>query len=106
MRVEESEPGTGEEQRIALPCPSARPRPGWHRRWWRKLRTFRRISDFPARPLLCRPRRCEAIRKVCGGVGEQLEIGANHRGMMNLCGGLSRCVARNPPRLSECSDVR
>ena len=36
--VEQSEPGPGGKQRLALPCPSGRPRPGWdRRRRWKGL---------------------------------------------------------------------
>ena len=46
-RVEEREPGAGGEQGIALPCPSARPRPGRNRRGRRRkglpFQGFRRV---------------------------------------------------------------
>ena len=91
--VEQREPGAGGEQRIALPCPSARPRPGRDRRRRRKglvLRGFRR-ARLGSRPR--RGRRRNAVQKVWRAVGEQVEIGANHVGMVNrrrrfvtLCG--------------------
>ena len=62
-RVEQREAGAGEEQRIALPCPSARPRPGRDRRRRRKglpFRGFRRgplRSRAPAEAARERPRR-------------------------------------------------
>ena len=100
-RVEQSEPGAGGKQRIALPCPSARPapRPG-SAAGGGKVLLFRGFRRARLGSRARRERRRNAVLRVWRQIGKQVEIGANHRGMVNSCGGaLSRCVARNPPRL-------
>ena len=67
--VEQREAGAGGEQRIALPCPSARPRPGRHRRRWRnglRFRGFRRGSASLARAVKRRGRAPPSVRNVVG----------------------------------------
>jgi hypothetical protein len=82
--VEQSEPGAGGKQRIALPCPSACPRPG------RDLRRRRRGVPFRGFRLAClgsralRGRRGKALLNIRRQLGEEVEIGANHVGMMSL----------------------
>jgi hypothetical protein len=103
--VKQSEPSACGKQRIALPCPSARPRPGRDRGWRKGLpsRGFRR-ARLGSRPHC--GRRVNAFRRVWGQVCEQLEIGANHLGMVNRWRRFVTLVANNPPRLSWHSDVR
>ena len=56
--VEQSQAGAGGEQGFALPCPSARPRPGRDRRRWRKRLPFRGIRRARLRSRAPRRRRC------------------------------------------------
>ena len=56
--VEQGEAGPGGEQGIALPCPSARPRPGRNRRRRRKGLVFRGFRRFGL-----------GSRRACGGAG-------------------------------------
>ena len=82
--VEQSEAGAGGEQRIALPCPSARPRPGRDRRRRRKGLPFRGFRRAPLRSRRAsRAARERAPPSVWRRVGEQVEIGANHVRMVN-----------------------
>ena len=74
--VEQREPGAGGEQRIALPCPSARPRPGRDRRRWRKglpFRGFRRVR------LGSRPRRGRRGNAFRTGLEAGRRAGRNRR---------------------------
>ena len=94
--------GAGGEQGIALPCPSARPRPGRDRS--RRLEGlavpgFSLVSTWLARA----SRAAQRTRSSGsgGGSASSSRIGANHSAHDEfLCGALSRRLARNPPRLS------
>ena len=83
MGVEEGEPSAGKKQGIALPCPSARPRPGRNRRRRRKCLPFRGFRSARLRSRALAERRSNALPKVCRGVGEQVWVGANHLRMVN-----------------------
>ena len=61
--VEQGEAGAGGEQRIALPCPSARPRPGRDRRRRRKGLRFRGFRRGPAWSARFAARRGNAPRR-------------------------------------------
>ena len=76
--VEEREAGAGGEQGIALPCPSARPRPGRDRRWRGKACLS---GAFAAARLRSRARPSGAGAPSpgsAGGLGTRVRIGANH----------------------------
>ena len=92
--VEQSEPGAGGKQRLALPCPSARPRPGRdRRRRWKGLvlRGFRLRGALCGEPAETAPKgapeRAQAVRR--GGRDRRESLGYDEF----LRGGLSRCVA-------------
>ena len=106
--VEQSEPGAGGEQRIALPCPSAGPRPGRDRR---RRRKGVRVPGFSRGWSWLGARFAGgAGRRSCevgeGGRRARVEIGANHLAMMSLARRFVTFVARNPPRLSWGRHVR
>ena len=98
--VEQREAGAGGEQRIALPCPSARPRPGWdRRRRWKGLpfRGFRR-----GRALLGRPRGAARTRSSgSGGKSESSRVRGESPGHGESFAALCHLLSgENPPRLS------
>ena len=94
-RVEKCEAGAGGEQRIALPCPSARPRPGRDRRRRRKGLAFRGFAGRPLRSArACRSGARNALARVGGRVGNEVEVGANHLAMVNRRRRFVTCFAR------------
>ena len=93
--VEQSEPGAGGKQRIALPCPSARPRPGRDRRRRRKGLPFRgfRRARLGSRAL-SRAAQERASPRVGEGSASRVEIGANHWRMVNASAALCQLIWR------------
>jgi hypothetical protein len=80
--VEQGEADAGKEERIALPSPSARPRPGRDRRRQKRLSLQGVRGGLPRSRALSEPRG-NLLAKVCAGVGEQVGVGANHGAMVN-----------------------
>ena len=96
--VEQGEPGAGGKQRIALPCPSAGPRPGRDRRRRRKglpFRGFRRGSSW-----LARASRAAQKRTPRGSGGASASSSSSARitwAWWVLGGALSPCGAESAP---------
>ena len=105
--VEKREPGAGGKQRTALPCPSARPRPGRDRRRRRKGLPFQGFRRARLGSRARRERRGKALLKVRRAVGEQARDRRESPGHDESCAAVCHAVvARNPPRLSWGGDVR
>ena len=105
ISVEKREAGAGGKQRIALPCPSARPRPGRDRPAAERL-AVPGFSRARLRSRALRGRRRNALVEGLEAVGEEVKIGANHLGMVNPWRRFVTCLRRNPPRLSWGGNVR
>ena len=91
--VEQGEPGAGGEQGIALPCPSARPRPGRDQRRRRKRLPFRSFRRARRRSRALAKRRRDGLAQVVGEGRGEVRVGANHLAMVHaprrfvtLCG--------------------
>ena len=91
--VEKRESGAGGEQRIALPCPSARPRPGWDRPAAERLAA----PGVFAALVLARARLAGGAETRSSGSGgrsaSRVEFGANHVGMVNRWRRFVTCFA-------------
>ena len=82
MRVEQSEPGAGGKQRIAVPCPSARPRPG-RRSQWREELCNQGVGGCPIQSSTGSHANRDALAGVDDELRNQMEVGANHLAMVN-----------------------
>ena len=77
--VKQREAGAGGEERIALPCPAARPRPGRDRRGQeRKISRAQGVGDGPRFPRAPWRRRRRGRIRVVGEAGKEVGVGANH----------------------------
>ena len=104
--VEQGEACAGEEERIALPCPSAGPRPGRDRRRRRKGLPFRGFGNARLRSralasvaVTLSPRSSARVARRSGSA--RITWAWQHGG-----GALSALLLGYPPRLSGCGDVR
>ena len=105
--VEQREAGAGEEQRIALPCPSARPRPGRDRRRRRKRLPFRSFRRARRRSRALAKRRRDALAQVFGEGGGEVGVGANHLAHGACAAALCQLICEViRPACRGCGDVR
>ena len=104
--VEQSQAGAGGEQWGALACPAARPRPGRNRRRRRKGLAFRRFRRSPLRSRVPRKRRGDAVAGVDDGLRSEVQIDANHLGMVKRGSALPPAVGKYPPRFGRANKTR